>query len=236
MTDDLIKLKFAAIAKSGAYVYCYLRETASATAKAGTPYYIGIASSGDRPFHKNHNAPVPRDRQRVRILRQGLTPDEARRWECFYIARFGRKDIGTGILCNLTNGGEGAYGAVRTPEQRKRYRAANIGRKHTHEAREAVRAARLGKTIPDSARQKISETLTGRQLSPEHRQKIGEANRRRHVSDETKQAIAEKARDRKIPSVAAANSRRVWDEAARQRHSEAMRLAAQKRKLAATCG
>lgn len=89
------------LAKLGCFVYVYLR-------KDGSPYYVGVASRRDRPFvRRGRNALPPSDSARVRVLRSGLTRKEALDWECFYIARYGRKDIGTGILRNLTAGGDG---------------------------------------------------------------------------------------------------------------------------------
>lgn len=43
------------------------------------------------------------------------------RAEAKLIAEIGRKDLGLGPLVNLSDGGEGASGAIRTPEQRKTY-------------------------------------------------------------------------------------------------------------------
>jgi hypothetical protein len=43
-------------------------------------------------------------------LKRNLTEEEAFRHECYMIAVFGRKDIGTGILRNLTDGGDGVQG------------------------------------------------------------------------------------------------------------------------------
>ena len=225
-----IPSEFRLAAKQGTFVYCYLRSTQSPTAKAGTPYYIGISSSPDRPFHKNHNAPVPKDRSCVRIMRSGLSWEEACRWERFYIQRLGRVDNGSGILRNLTDGGEGAFGAVRTEEQRARYSAASTGRKHSELTRQKLSAARKGQPLSVETKEQISQSLTGRTFSDAHREAIGDANRKRVLSDSTKALIAEKAKGRKIPQVASANAARVWDDAARKRHSEAMRLAAARRK------
>jgi hypothetical protein len=53
-----------------------------------------------------HTCNVPSDRSRIRIMREGLTREEADRWEIFYINRFGRKAEG-GVLVNMREGGEG---------------------------------------------------------------------------------------------------------------------------------
>ena len=225
---------FRQAARQGSFVYCYLRSKASSTAKAGTPYYVGIASSADRPFHKNHNAPVPRDRSCVRVMRCGLSWEDACQWERFYIKHFGRVDNGSGILRNLTDGGEGAKGAIRTKEQRERYRLASIGRAHSPEAKAKLSEAKKGKTLSPETKERISQVLTGRTFSDAHRAKIGEANRKRVLSAKTKALIAEKAKGRKNPRVASSNSSRVWDDAARARHSEAMRLSAARRKASST--
>ena len=220
---------FIKAAKNGSYVYCYLREKPSNTAKEKTPYYIGVASSSWRPFSKDHNTPVPKDRSMIRIMRQNLTKQQAFCWEIYYILHYGRVDIGTGILHNYTNGGEGAVGTVRSQEQRERYRIASTGRRHTEKTKERLREIRLGKTLSPETKQKISTASKGKKQSEEWIEKRMKAHIGAKRSEETKQRIREKAIGRKSPGVAAANSKRVWDEAARARHSEAMRRAAQRR-------
>ena len=81
------------------YTYAYLRRD-------GTPYYVG-KGSGRRAFDKNkHCVKVP-PKERILFLKTGLTEKEAFKHEIYMIAVFGRKDLGTGILRNLTGGGEG---------------------------------------------------------------------------------------------------------------------------------
>jgi hypothetical protein len=91
------------------YVYAYLRED-------GTPYYIGKGKGG-RIHDKNHSVVVPKNKARRKILHENLTEDEAFSLEINLISEYGRKDLGTGILRNQTNGGDGASG---WPEHRKK--------------------------------------------------------------------------------------------------------------------
>jgi hypothetical protein len=93
------------------YTYAYLRED-------GTPYYVGKGCRKDRMTAKSHNVPVP-PKERILILKCNLSPEEAVKHEIYMIAVFGRKDIGTGILRNLTNGGEGAHGRTLSLETRQ---------------------------------------------------------------------------------------------------------------------
>ncbi|WAW11723.1 hypothetical protein nACB2_031 [Acinetobacter phage nACB2] len=54
------------------------------------------------------------------IILDNLTEAEAHAAEIEYIARYGRRDLGTGCLTNLTDGGEGMSGFVPSEEQRQR--------------------------------------------------------------------------------------------------------------------
>ena len=91
------------------YTYAYLREDK-------TPYYIG-KGRGRRIYSSWKRLKPPKDKTRIIFLKQNLTEEEAFKHEIYMIALFGRKDLGTGILRNRTNGGEGTSNWG-TPEQR----------------------------------------------------------------------------------------------------------------------
>ena len=105
--------------KSIYYVYAYLRSNDSTTAKAGTPYYIG-KGVGKRAYKSHGKLPVPKDKSLIVMLESNLSETEAFNLEQSYIQQYGRKNIGTGILLNLTNGGEGSSGYKHTIDAKKK--------------------------------------------------------------------------------------------------------------------
>jgi hypothetical protein len=100
------------------YTYAYLREDR-------TPYYIGKGTGKRIYFTHRKGLNPPKDKSRIIFLKQNLTEEEAFKHEIYMIAVFGRKDLGTGILHNKTDGGDGCSGRIVSEEQKINQR--NVG-------------------------------------------------------------------------------------------------------------
>ena len=83
----------------------------------GTPYYIG-KGRGDRIHSNRHTINLP-PVERRKFLKTNLTEEESFRHERYMISILGRKDQGTGILRNHTDGGEGGSGQFVSEKTRK---------------------------------------------------------------------------------------------------------------------
>ncbi len=105
------------------YTYAYLRED-------GTPYYIG-KGKGRRVYNshirQNKTNLKPKDSSRILLLKGNLTEEESNKHEVYMISVFGRKDLGTGILRNMTNGGDGISGYSHTDETKRILSEKNSG-------------------------------------------------------------------------------------------------------------
>jgi len=81
-------------------------------------FYVGIGSRlrSQRTINRNQhclNKRAKAEREgtfRVEILYENLTNEQACEIECQLIQQYGRIDLGTGCLTNMTNGGEGIKG------------------------------------------------------------------------------------------------------------------------------
>ena len=97
--------------KNDYYTYAYLREDR-------TPYYIG-KGKGKRIYCTQRTIKLPKDKSLILLLKKGLTEEEAFKHEVYMIFVLGRKDLGTGILRNLTSGGEGSSGHIKSEEEKQ---------------------------------------------------------------------------------------------------------------------
>lgn len=144
------------------YTYAYLREDR-------TPYYVG-KGKGDRAYRRHWRSRVkggyfePPSKDRILILKKNLTEEEANKHEIYMIAIFGRKDNKTGILRNLTDGGEGTSGVKMTED-----RLMKLKKPKSEEHKQKLR-----KPKSDEYKKKMSDIKKGTKLSKEHKEKISE--------------------------------------------------------------
>lgn len=130
------------------YVYAYIRKS------NGLPYYIGKGCN-KRAIYGKHCVSIPRDKSKIVILESKLSEIGALALERRYIEWYGRKDIGTGILHNKTEGGETG--------------PRNIGRKHSDATKEKMRLSKEGKKRSEETKAKISKTRKEQQIKPHNK-------------------------------------------------------------------
>jgi hypothetical protein len=191
------------------YVYMYLRED-------GTPYYVG-KGKGNRAYDNyKRRFPIP-PKDRIKIVLTNLTEEQAFVNEKDFIAWYGRKDNNTGILRNLTDGGEGMSGYKHTEEAKKNIKEKRknqvftdetkkklseslkkrhedgsisppmLGKHHTKEFKEYLSKLYTGRTVTEEQKRKISIAHKGRKHSPEFGQNISKRQTGKKTSEETKQ-------------------------------------------------
>ena len=228
------------------YVYVYLDPRPG---KGLQPIYVGKGTVDlDRASDHWERKCVNKFFQRVldKIRAAGLVPqitiaaymedeEEAFSMERDLIARYGRRDLRTGSLCNLTDGGQGTAGRKWTDEQRQRffssltpewksivsqirkdlwqnpeYRKKQVERIHKNAADPAHRAKlrqAIIKAQTEQVRNKISVAMRTNWESEEYRAKQATSRAEAHAKPE------EKVRKSKA-------SKKVWTE-----HGDKIRLA-----------
>jgi hypothetical protein len=100
---------------TGFYVYAYLRQN-------NTPYYIGKGYNIRAWNTHDKGINPPKDNNKIIILESNLTEVGALALERRMIRWYGRKDLRTGILRNMSDGGDGSTGFKASNEYKEKKR------------------------------------------------------------------------------------------------------------------
>ncbi len=128
-----------------AYLYRHIRLDKN------EPFYIGI--SNDRNYNRAYskqkrnkiwNRIVSKTEYEVEILMDNLTYDEVKKKEVEFIKLYGRINLNNGTLANLTDGGDGAIGALRDENFKKKISNFRKGKKHSKSTKEKMSKAQIG--------------------------------------------------------------------------------------------
>ena len=153
------------------YIYHWLRED-------GTPYYVGKGQTNRATDKRRRYIPSP---DRIKIVKDNLTEQQALDLEVKEISKYGRKDLGTGILRNKTDGGDGATPSIETRLKLSlALKGKNKGNTPWNKGKTGLQEGHgKGGNRPDlskEARKRIAlKTIafhTGRKCSEEHKQRM----------------------------------------------------------------
>lgn len=176
------------------YVYVYLDTTRVGVYQYGDyvfkhePFYVGkgigrraikhiYEVNGNFNRYKinkikkimSHTGRIPM----IVIIQSDLSDAAAMDLEKSLISLMGRLDIGTGILANMTDGGDGHSGVVQTEATKKKR---NLYRKGENNPRFGMRH-----TDATKAKMKGNTNCLGRIVSEAHRQKVSATNSKRYI-------------------------------------------------------
>ena len=140
------KLNMTHIGQNDYVVYRHIRHDKN------EPFYIGIGSerrSKDSGSRRSilWNRITSKTTYDIEILFYNLTWEEACEKEKELIQLYGRKDLGLGSLCNMTDGGDGAIGQIHSAATKIKRALAITGIKH----------GMYGKTHTDVLKEKWSK-------------------------------------------------------------------------------
>lgn len=151
-----------------------------------TPFYVGKGTG--RRYKKTDNRNkwwryiVAKYGYESRILSESLSENEACELEKKLIAQYGRRDLGTGVLVNMTDGGESSKGSVLTEEQRAAVsaRSKKMWASFSDEKKQQIRLKQRAwnESLSDEERKKLSE-------------KIGKASKGRVHNEESRKLNSE---------------------------------------------
>jgi hypothetical protein len=114
---------------------------------------------------------------RVEIMYDNLTIEQALEKERDLVSFYGRKNLNTGPLVNLTRGGEKNAASIRTEGWINKIAASATGRQHSDDTKEKLRKIMLTRRDTPETKKKKAVTWKNRNHSEETKKKISEAKK-----------------------------------------------------------
>jgi len=147
------------------YVYRHIRLDKN------EPFYIGIGNKKNylraydvekrneiwKKIYKKTNIEVD-------ILFDNITKDEASVKEQEFIKLYGRKDLNTGLLCNMTDGGDGIWNCKRTSFTKEKLRQQKLGSKNPQYGKKQSEEIKIKRGIYKKGRKASEESIRNRIL------------------------------------------------------------------------
>lgn len=162
------------------YVYALIHPTTN------LPFYIGKGRNNRDKSHisETKNNKIPHGNRHlfytikniinnglevvIKHLDSNLSEHNAFLKENEYIKKYGRRDLGTGILTNLTDGGEGQSGWHPSEEYKNKMSISTsgnkngmYGKKHTSETKELIRKKAIGRKHTELVKKNKSIKMMG---------------------------------------------------------------------------
>ena len=190
----------------GFYVY-------KITYQNGKPFYIGKGQNCRYKSHFLYNKKFELYRfirkklktqsLRIVIIKDNLTEEKAFDLEKKFIKKYGRKDIGTGVLYNRTSGGQGEAGRIYSKETKRKISKGRIGEDnpfygghHSIESRKRISDGQRGRMQSEETIRKRVKKLKGQKRSLETKNKMSESHKGKKKSEETRRNMSKSAKRR----------------------------------------
>lgn len=135
-----------------AYIYRHIRLDKNEV------FYVGIGSDNQGHYDRARERVghslfwkkiINKSKYYWEIILDDLTWEEACEKEKEFIKLYGRRNLGTGTLCNLTDGGDGVIGLVHSNESKLKMRDSHLGKKLTEEHKRKIGLKSKGKPRTD---------------------------------------------------------------------------------------
>lgn len=182
-----------------AYVYQHIRLDTNKI------FYVGISKSKkyNRAYLKvKRNSYwtniINKTEYKVEIIKDNISWEEACIIEKELIAKYGRKDNNTGILANMTDGGEGKVNVVYTEQQKEKLKNQFKNLERTDNWKNNIKLAKIGTKHSEETKKKISQSNKGKHIN--NHLKETAIKRRKFTDDEIlfiKECVKNKTKTRK---------------------------------------